>query len=300
MRRPHTLRLLVAMATAALLVLVARPNAAMPPQRQTAAPAVPQRIISLIPAVTEMLFAIGAGNEVVAVSNYDHFPAEVQSRPRVGALVDPDFERILSLKPDLVIVYGTQDDLIARLGRANLPIFRYEHAGLADITATIRAIGARVGHADDARRVADQIESGLEAVRRRVAGQPRPSTAVIFGREAGSLRGIFASAGVGFLHDMLETAGGTDCFGDIKRQSVQASVETMLARAPEVLLELRPSEGWSAERLAQERDVWKPLSSIPAVRTNRVYILAGDSLLVPGPRVLEAVLRIAAALHPGS
>ena len=214
--------------------------------------------------------------------------------------VDPDFERILSLKPDLVIVYGTQDDLIARLGHANLPIFRYEHAGLADITATIRAIGARVGHADDARRVADQIEGGLDAVRRRVADQPRPSTAVIFGREAGSLRGIFASAGVGFLHDMLETAGGTDCFGDIKRQSVQASVETMLARAPEVLLELRPSEGWSADRLAQERDVWKPLSSIPAVRTNRVYILAGDSLLVPGPRVLDAVQRIAAVLHPGS
>ena len=86
MRHARTLRVLIAIAAAALLVLAARPNAAIPPQRQTAAPAAPHRIISLIPAVTEMLFAIGAGNEVVAVSSYDHFPAEVDSRPRVGAL----------------------------------------------------------------------------------------------------------------------------------------------------------------------------------------------------------------------
>ena len=101
------------------------------------------RIVSLIPAVTEMLFAMDAGDEVVGVSTFDHYPPAVETRTRVGALVDPDFERIISLRPDLVVVYSTQTDLISRLDRAHLPIFKYQHAGLADVTATMRALGTR-------------------------------------------------------------------------------------------------------------------------------------------------------------
>ena len=257
-----------------------------------------RRIVSIVPAVTEMLFAIGAGDAVVGVSSFDHYPPAVESRTRVGALVDPDFERILSLRPDLVIVYGTQNDLVARLGRANVPVFNYEHAGLADITSTLRKLGYRIGRSADARREADRIERGLDDVRQRASGQPRPKTALIFERDAGSLRGMFASAGIGFLHDMLEVAGGADAFGDVQRQSLQLSVEALLARAPEVILELRPDEGWPADRLAREREVWKALGSVPAVRNNRVYILADQRVLVPGPRVVEGVALMYAALHP--
>ena len=75
----------------------------------------PARVISLVPSVTEMIFAMGAGSIVVGVSSYDHFPPDVATRPRLGALVDPDFERILTLHPDLVIAYGSQEDLVRRL-----------------------------------------------------------------------------------------------------------------------------------------------------------------------------------------
>lgn len=259
----------------------------------------PHRIVSLVPAVTEMLFAIGAGDAVIGVSNFDHYPPAVESRTRVGALVDPDFERILALRPDLVIVYGTQNDLVARLGRASVPVFNYEHAGLPDITSTIRKLGDRIGRSADAKREADRIEAGLAEFRRRASGQPRPKTALIFERDAGSLRGMFASAGIGFLHDMLEIAGGADAFGDVQRQSLQLSVEMLLARAPEVILELRPDEGWSADRLAREREVWKALASVPAIRSNRFYILADQRVLVPGPRVVEGVQLMFEALHPG-
>src|SRR5262249_53298470 len=162
-----------------------------------AASQAPRRIVSIVPAVTEMLFAIGAGDAIVGVSSFDHYPPAVESRIRVGALVDPDFERILSLRPDLVIVYGTQNDLVARPGRANVPVFNYEHAGLADITTTLRKLGDRIGRSADARREADRIEHGLDDVRHRASGQPRPKTALIFERDAGSLRGMFASAGIG-------------------------------------------------------------------------------------------------------
>jgi len=269
-----------------------------PARARQAAP--PHRIVSLVPAVTEMLFAIGAGDAVVGVSSYDHYPPAVDSRTRVGALVDPDFERILSLRPDLVIVYGTQNDLVNRLGRAGIAMFNYEHAGLADITQTMLTLGDRVGRSTEARREVDRIDDGLADIRRRASGQPRPSTILVFEREPGALRGIFASGGVGFLHDMLVTAGGANVFADVPRQNVQVSTEMLLARAPEVILELRPTEGWPADRIARERDVWKALTSLPAVRANRIYIFDDDMYLVPGPRVLEAVRRIADVLHPRS
>lgn len=255
------------------------------------------RIVSLVPAVTEMLFAIGAGYEVVGVSSFDHYPPEVETRTRVGALVDPDFERIVSLRPDLVVVYGTQNDLIARLGRVHLPVFRYQHAGLADVTQTMRVLGARIGLSASADVRARRIENQLASIRNESRSQPHPRTALIIGRDPGALRGIFASGGIGFMHDMLEVAGGADAFGDVKRENVQASAEMLIARAPEVILELRPDEHWNADRIQSEVNLWKQLTSLPAVRADRVHILTDDKLLVPGPRVAEAVALMARAIH---
>src|SRR5262245_19751928 len=130
------------------------------------------RIVSLIPSVTEMLFAIGAGDTVVGVSNFDHYPAAVETRTKVGGLLDPDFERILSLRPDLVVVYGTQSGLIERLQRARVPIYNYEHAGLADITETLRKIGARVGRQREAVGLAADIERRLADLRARTSARP--------------------------------------------------------------------------------------------------------------------------------
>ena len=98
----------------------------------------PRRIVSLIPAVTEMIFAMGAGDRVVGVSAYDRYPPQVDRIARVGGLIDPNVERIFSLKPDLVIVYDTQEDLKQRLDRAAIPFYRYEHRALPDIAATMR------------------------------------------------------------------------------------------------------------------------------------------------------------------
>ena len=104
----------------------------------------PRRIISLVPALTEMLFAIGAGPQVVAVSSYDTYPPAAATRPRVGALLDPDVERVLSLTPDLVAIYGSQSDLRRQLERATIPIYDYRHAALPDILVTIRDLGPTV------------------------------------------------------------------------------------------------------------------------------------------------------------
>lgn len=258
----------------------------------------PRRIVSLVPNVTEILFAIGAGPQVVAVSNYDVEPPEVRSLPTVGALVDPDTEKIISLRPDLVITYGSQTDLQGQLKRASIPFFDYRHGGLDHIMVTMRALGARTGHVDQAEKVARGLEAGINAVRTRVAGKSRPRTLLVFGREPGSLRNIYASAGRGFLHDMLVVAGGEDVLADIDRESAQVSTEMILARKPDVILELNAATRLNDADLKTVVDPWMTLSAVPAVRSKRVIILNGPGLTVPGPRVLDGIEKMYKALHP--
>ena len=130
-------------------------------------------------------------------------------------MLDPDLERILALRPDLVVTYATQVDLQQQLERAKVPIFNYSHAGLPDVMQTMRQLGARVGRPQEADKVALEVEAALAEIRRRTAERPRPRVLLVFSRDAGALRGIYASGGVGFLHDMLEAAGGSNVFADV-------------------------------------------------------------------------------------
>ena len=164
----------------------------------------------------------------------------------------------------------------------------------------IRRLGQRIGRGPEAERLAAAIESDIEAIRKQVAGRPRPKTVILFDREPGGLRGMYASAGLGFMHDMLEVAGGEDAFDDMRRQSVQLSAEMLLARAPEVIVEVQTSEGWPPERITRELAVWKTLPALPAVRTGRVHIVADDRLSIPGPRVAEGIRLLARVLHPAA
>jgi iron complex transport system substrate-binding protein len=255
-----------------------------------------RRIISLVPALTEMTFAIGAGDRVVAVSSYDEDPPHVKSLPRVGALLDPDVERIIALRPDLVLLYGSQTDLMTQLSRAAIPYFEYRHGGLAGVTTTIRALGQRTGEVGGANQVAGEIDRRLNALRQNAAGLPRRRTLLVFGRERGSLRNIYASGGRGFLHDMLEAAGGVNVFADVQAESVQASSELILSRAPEVVIELRSTDIPAERDRHAEMSSWKALGSLPAVRNNRIHLLTGRWLVVPGPRVADGAEALAQVL----
>ena len=259
----------------------------------------PRRIVSLVPNVTEIVYALGAGGRMVGVSSYDTYPPDVKQLPNVGALLDPNVERILSLKPDLVILYGSQEDLKQQMAKAGIAVYSYRHSGLDGVTATIRDLGARTGERSAADTLAARIQRGLDEVRQRVGGRPRPRTLLVFGRERLSLRGMYVSGGVGFLNDMLNAAGGENVFADVRTESVQASTEQIIARRPDVIIEVRAANSGfpSGERDAELR-TWNTLGSVPAVRNHRVLFLFDDRIVIPGPRVVDGTLVIARALHP--
>jgi len=245
-----------------------------------------------------MLFALGAGDRVAAVSSFDKFPPEVEKIPRVGALLDPNLEKILSLKPDLVVVYHSQEDFRRQLDRAKIPSYIYTHAGLADVTATIRSLADRIGIGARGRELADGIESRLDGIRKRTAGLQRPRTLIVFGRDNYALRGIYASGGTGFIHDMVTLAGGDNVFADVKREAVQATTELILSRRPEVILELR-ADPLAPDEERREIAVWEQLGSLPAVRNHRVHMVVDSRTVIPGPRVAEGVETIFNRLHEG-
>ena len=216
--------------------------------------------------------------------------------PRVGGLLDPDVERILSLKPDLVIVYGTQNDLRLQLERAGISQFWSKHGGLADVTGTIRALGARLGRADAADRVATDLERRLSAIRGKVSGRARPKTLLVFDRDALTLRGIFASGGVGFIHDMLTTAGGDNVFAEVERGVRSGNGGARPAAGARGDHRNAPVGGG---RRASRRAIRLVDPRLPAGRPHGTNLhLTDASLRIPGPRVAQATELMAKTLHP--
>ena len=262
----------------------------------------PQRIVSLVPAVTEILVSIGAGSELVGIGSFDQIPIgpnQDSSVTRVGGLLDPNVERIFTLRPDLVILYDTQTDLRSQLEKASIPILTYTHEGLAEVSDMIRLLGIRTGHSTEAETIATELEASLVAIQRRVAGRPKPRTLLVFGREPLTLRNVYASGGVGFLQDMLEVAGGNNVFREIDSENVsQVSSESILSAAPEIIIEIRYGENLPRNIVEDERAVWTQLSTLPAVRNNRIYFVTGNRFVVPGPRVAQATEELARMIHP--
>jgi iron complex transport system substrate-binding protein len=140
--------------------------------------------------------------------------------------------------------------------------------------------------------------SAIAAIRSNLSGAAHPRTMLVFERDPSSLRNIYASGGYGFLHDMLEAAGGRNVFDDVKQQSVEVTTEIALARQPDVIIELWYGDSVKALDLPHRQQAWNALGSVPAVRNHRVYELVGDEFVVPGPRVVDATRRLARTLHP--
>jgi iron complex transport system substrate-binding protein len=280
------------------VVLAACAPGAAPPAGERPSAGPPTRIVSIVPAVTEMLFAIGAGPNVVAVSSFDSWPPEVKGLTRVGALLDPDIEQILRLRPDLVVVYGTLPEVSAKLDRAGIATFSYVMGGLDNLAGTIRRLGQAVGRARGAEKVAADLEARFDAIRTRVSGLKRPRTLLVFGREPGALRAIDASGGVGFLADIVTLAGGDNVLAGEKREAVRIGTESILAAAPEIVIDLHYGRTLSPEQIDRERAAWHTLPALPAVREGRVALLVGDEFVVPGPRLADAAEAIADVIHP--
>lgn len=244
----------------------------------------PQRIVSIAPSVTEILFAVGAAPQVVGVSSADDYPPEVRYKPRVGG-VQLDYERIAILRPDLVVgVASLQRPALERLRVLGYRVMAVDPRSLSDTYGTIQMIGRVTGRGGAARVVLDSMRARESRVTHAVAGSPKPRVFVEIWDQP------FMTAGRGtFLDDLLRLARGTNIFAELAEWP-QVSEEQILARNPQVILTTSPV----ADRILR-REGWQ---QVAAVRNRRVHELNAAWVARPGPRLVQGLEQIARLLHP--
>jgi iron complex transport system substrate-binding protein len=250
---------------------------------------IPTRIISVVPSATEMLFALGRGDRVIAIGDYDNFPPEVVNRPRIGGLLNPNIEKIIELKPDLVVTYGSQAALSARLQDLGVRLYPFSHGDIDRTLDYILDLGKTVGANEEAQQVVARIRAAFDEVRAS-APSGQPSVLLVHNRGAGILGSFYSVGSRAFQHQLISIAGGRNVFGDIDREVLQPSVEEILSRSPDIIVETLPP-GATTEEVEQRMRDWRTFENVPAVRNNRIYITSEDYLLVPGPRLDLAARR---------
>jgi iron complex transport system substrate-binding protein len=249
----------------------------------------PQRIVSLIPSNTEILFALGLGDRVVGVDVFSDFPAEAQEKPRVGDFLNPDLEGMVAADPDLVLATASHDaSVLPALDRLGIPALAIEPTNLGQVLADIERIAAIAGVPERGRALACDLAERIAAVEAAVAGAERPR--VFF-----EISTDLYTAGPGsFIDDLISRAGGANVAADAAIAWPQLSAEAVVAADPEVILLVDQEAGATPETVAA-RPGW---GQIAAVRNGRVVNLAPDPVVRPGPRLVDGLEEMARVLHP--
>lgn len=286
----------------AVLALIALTGCAR--KEPVAAPASPTslRLISLAPSVTEILFALGLGDRVVAVGDYTFWPAEALKKPRVGGLIDPNLERIAALRPDLAVLLPSERDIGTKLAPLGVATLIVHNESLADVEASFRTIAERCGVPEAGEKLAASWHAALaprpvSAGAAGAAGAAAPKVLMVVERPAGRLGELYVAGPGTYLDELLGRLGGVNVFADAPNLYPQASLEEIVARKPDLILELRSDEPSEAARRALVAD-WRPLGAVPAVAQGRIRVIAGNFTLIPGPRLPQLYRAMSAALAP--
>jgi iron complex transport system substrate-binding protein len=257
--------------------------------RKVVVPDHPHRVICLMPSVTDTVFALGAGDDVVGISDYTKYPAEALKKPSVGDLIKPSIETILALHPDLVI--GVQPmgpmESTEQLERLGVPVFLVSPHGIAGILHSVESIGQALNRTPQADALTANLQHRVDAVRVRTKGLPEPTVFMPIWYDP-----IITIGKHAFTTEIIEAAGARSVTDDLSTDWPQISLEVVLARAPEALVLVRG--GKTTLEVLQSHPGW---SSVPAVKARRVYYVDGR-IDFPSPVAIDALEDLAKQFHP--
>lgn len=257
--------------------------------REVTVPKAPERIVSIAPSNTEILFALGLGPKVVAVDQYSNYPAEAKQKAQLGSYVKPDLEKIMAATPDLVLATGVHTkSIVGELETRRLTVIVLEPNDLDSVLASITLVGRVTGQESQATELVGGLRARAEAVAAKVAGAPRPR---IFFEISPELHTVGPNS---YINDLLRRAGGENIAADATTAYPQLSQELVIQRNPEVIL-LAHDVGGDAAAAVRTRPGWEVVS---AVKQGRIATLDPDLTNRQGPRAVDGLEAIARALHP--
>lgn len=289
MDRPKWLYLLSGLLIVSMLLAPALAPKQQERLKQTAGSSKPQRIVSMSPGNTEIVFALGAGDRVVGVTSYSDYPEEAKTKPTIGGYHAPDVEKIVALAPDIVFAMtDIQAKYIQILRQAGLRVVAVEPKTLPEILNAIDIISEALGEEERGRQLHQELSGQLDQVRRLVAAAPAKRTflevwdtpLLTVGRQS-------------FIHDLIIQAGGLNVSADKNVDYTPCDTEQLYAYNPEVYVVLSHSRDDIRSVITNPN-----LGAIQAVKTNQVFSITDDLLQRPGPRSFTGLVKLAEILHP--
>lgn len=254
----------------------------------------PQRIVSLAPAVTETLFALGLGEKVVGVTNYCDYPAEAGTKPKVGGFSTPSAELVVAAKPDLVLATSINANYVPQLESAGLTVITIESLNLPQVLDNIRVIGRVTGTAEAANNLTADMQKRIDSITGKVSGLPDgQKPAVYFEIWPDPLTTGGAKS---FVNSLITMAGGRNIAGDVEQDWVNLSPEMVLARDPQVAILCHHGSSLQTVEEFKSRKGWEQVS---AIRNNRIGLVSDENTVVrTGPRVVDGFEYMAKMIHP--
>lgn len=240
-----------------------------------------QRVVSLAPGLTEIVFALHKGNTLVGVTKFCDYPAAAKRIKKIGGFLDVNIEVLVSLAPDMILIYPEHYDKV-KFMRQQTQIVMVQHSRLPDLLQSILIIG-RVLHAEmEAERLVSSIQEKLQKISIRGKGKKKIRTLFVAGRNIDELKNMYIIGKKDFLNDLLEIAGGTNAYeGSVNYPSI--SMESVVFMNPEFIFEISAHyEGISDEKIL---NLWRPFRMVLAVEKKHIEIVKKSFWLRPGPRV---------------
>ena len=252
----------------------------------------PKKIVSVAPNITEILFSLGLNQEIVGVSIHCNFPEEARNKVRVGSYISLDLEKIVSLKPDLIIATGAGNtrDMVERLERLGFPTYVIFPKNVEDVIRSVGHLGQLVGREKEGGKIIQEMKRQREKVVAVTQGLPRPRVFLQIGEAP-----VVTVGKNSFADDLIRLAGGDNVAGNEKEMYPRFGMEEILKRSPEVILVSSMNRKGNYQKVLQEWSRWK---TIPAVKNGRIHLLDSDLIDRPSPRIIQGLEEMARILHP--
>lgn len=260
--------------------------------RPVQVPEHPQRVVTLAASLTEIVFALGQGHRLVGVEQFSDFPAAAQELPKVGSYINPDVERVVALRPDLVLAIkdGNPYHSVARLEGLGLPVYAVDPRDLQGVITTVVEIGRLLGVGEVAEPLAAKLTERWQRVQRltsRLIQRPRVFLQI-------GTTPIVAVGSHTFLDELITTAGGINLTAG-KIPYPRFSQEQVVALRPDIIVITSMTRGEVFERI---KDGWRRWPTLPAARDNRIYLIDSDIVDRPAPRIFDGLEQLFRLFHP--
>ena len=260
--------------------------------------AAPQRVISTSPAITEILFALGVGNKVVGVTDFCSYPKEACILPSIGGPLNPSTETWISLKPDLIIIQEDSEIIQKNASIFKIPSLTVSVSNLKDILISIQAIADSLEVSKIGRQLTDKIKIQINDYRIQLKQLKPRQVLMLLSDTNDPSRDLYAVGRETFLNELLTIAGGENVLPHTMAKYPKISKEFIIEKSPEVIIEIGPKSNLSNKGILVRKKAWGNYPTLRAVKSDRLYFIGADYILIPGPRLVNILDDLTRNIHP--